>query len=120
MPLLMIPVLMLLSPLLMRWPKAEPGPGQADGDDDGGDDGGGGGPRPRKPDDPRTPPGDLPLPDAEQSRRRLRSHRLSRGPRPARRRTHEPVRQPLRSPSRVRTGTRAAWDSRCGGARLPY
>lgn len=118
-PLLMIPVLMLLSPLLIRWPK--PGGGPSDGDDsEGSGGGGGGGPRRRKPDNPRPGPGDVPLPDAEQSRLRPRSHRLSRGPRPPRRRTHEPVRQPTRSPNRVRTGIRPTKDgSVCGAARQP-
>ncbi len=76
----MIPFMMLLSPLLIRWPK--PDGGQSDDDDSGGGGGGGGGgPRRRKPDDPHTGPGGVPLPDAVQSRLRPRSHRLSRGAR---------------------------------------
>lgn len=100
----MLPVLMLVAPLLLRWPKTD---GQPPGgeDSDGDDGGGGGGPRRRRPEDPSTGPGGAPLPDAEQSRLRVRSHRLGRGQRPVRRRTQEPVRQPIRSPSRVRKGS---------------
>ena len=116
-PLFMLPVLMLLAPLLVRPPKSDAEPPDGDDGDDGG--GGGGGPKRRKPDNPSTGPGGVPLPDAEQSRKRLRSHRLSRSPRTARRRTHEPPRQPVRSPSRVRTGLRSARGSRCGGVRQP-
>jgi hypothetical protein len=86
---LVVPVLMLAPALLYR----RPGPS----DDDGGP---GRGPQP-PPDPPAPRPrGDVPLPDAEPSRRRLRDHRpsvTSPGRRP-RRPAREPVREPARAP----------------------
>jgi hypothetical protein len=65
------------------------------------DDGWGHGPqRPPKPFD--LPTGGLPLPDAVQSRVRLRDHRRLADllPRPERRPAREPDRRPVRTPSR--------------------
>jgi|SRR5579864_2889452 len=69
-----------------------------DGDSD--DDGGGG---PKLPPAPPAPPrGGIPLPDAVQSRVRLREPGRLREllPRPERRRTREPERSPARIPER--------------------
>jgi len=85
---LAVPALMLAPALLYR----RPGPP----DDDNGP---GRGPQPPPEPPAPGPGGDVPLPDAEQSRRRLRDHRpavsaLRRPRRPAR----EPVREPARAP----------------------
>ena len=80
--------LMLARRLFSPHWRPPPGPSDSDG-------GGGGGSGPREPPAPRTSPrGGLPLPDAEQSRERIRDH-----DRPARRRLRP--RRPAREPSRV-------------------
>jgi len=72
-----------------RW-RRPPGPSDSDGG------GGGGGPGPRWPLAPSdTPRGGIPLPDAEQSRRRLRDH-----VHPDRRRRFLRPRRPIRAPGR--------------------
>jgi hypothetical protein len=86
---LAIPALMLLPTLLYRPSGPPPGPG--------GDEGGGRGPEPPRP-APTRPRGGIPLPDAEQSRARMRDHlrpRLTdRGPR-------RPAREPAPTPHRL-------------------
>ncbi|HUJ34505.1 MAG TPA: hypothetical protein VLW51_04795 [Solirubrobacteraceae bacterium] len=80
--------LMLARRLFSPHWRPPPGPSDSDG-------GGGGGSAPREPPAPPTSPrGGLPLPDAEQSRERIRDH-----DRPARRRLRP--RRPAREPSRV-------------------
>jgi hypothetical protein len=87
--LLVIPALILVPILLYRPAGPPPGPS--------GDDDGGARPEPSPPAPPR-PDGGIPLPDAEQSRTRVRDHsrpRLTeRGPR-------RPTREPSRTPHRV-------------------
>ena len=87
---LTIPAIMLVPVLLYR----RPGPPADSSDDDGGG-GPGSGPPPAR---PTPPPGGAPLPDAEQSRTRIREHgrRVFGGPRPPR-----PVREPHRAPARA-------------------
>jgi hypothetical protein len=81
-------------------PRWRPPPGPADSDGGGG---GGGGSGPREPTvPPGAPRGGLPLPDAEQSRERIRDHdrpgRRRLGPRrPAREPERSPVRRPVRT-----------------------
>jgi hypothetical protein len=66
--------------------------------DPGSDDGPGRGPR-RPPPRPKLPLGGLPLPDAVQSRTRLRGNgRIVRTLNPRRERIHEPDRRPIRAP----------------------
>jgi hypothetical protein len=81
---------LLILPALRSGPEPPQPPG-------GGSDGGGGLPRPT-PDIPARPRGGLPLPDAEQTRIRLREPgRLAdQLPRPERRPAREPARRPVR------------------------
>jgi hypothetical protein len=77
--------------LFVMFLRSEAGSGRRPPDED---DGGGGG-NDRLGDGPKTPPsGGIPLPDAEQSRHRLRSHERLRDMRPRheRRRVVEPAR----------------------------
>jgi len=89
-----IAALMLVPAFLFHRP--DPPPGGSDG-------GGGWGRGPRRPPSPPKPPrGGIPLPDAVQSRVRVRDHarpslRDARARRPAR----EPARRPARTPHRV-------------------
>ncbi len=79
----------------------ENGPGTARRSDNDTDDGWGRGPKP--PPTPPTPPrGGIPLPDAVQSKVRLREPGRLREllPRPERRPTREPARRPVRTPER--------------------
>jgi hypothetical protein len=66
--------------------------------DAGSDDGGGVGPR-RPPDRPSSPLGGLPLPDADQSRTRLRDHIRPADRSPVR--SREPAHRPDRPPTRT-------------------
>jgi hypothetical protein len=91
-PLIGGPALMLVPAFLFR------GLGPSSGPSDGDGGGGGGGPD-RPPEPPATPRGGLPLPDAEQSRVRLRDHDRPAFRRPARRR---PAREPVRVPAHHR------------------
>jgi hypothetical protein len=78
-PVLLVPLVMLVSALLTR------GGGSAPGDSD---QDGGGGTSPPEPRTPFHPPrGDLPLPDADPSDTRLRDHDRPASLRPPRRRT---------------------------------
>lgn len=87
-----IPGLILVPALLYRRPGSSP-----DSSDDEG--GGGSGPGPGPP-PPAPPRGGVPLPDAQQSRLRLRDHgRRVLGVRRARRPAREPARAPGRIPS---------------------
>jgi hypothetical protein len=89
---LTIPAIILVPALLYRRPGPSP---------DSSDDEGGGGPGPGPPPAPPAPPrGGVPLPDAEQSRTRIREHdrRVFGGPRP-RRRVREPDPSPIRDPA---------------------
>ena len=90
MPLIAGPALMLLPAFLFRG-LGPSGPSDGDG-------GGGGGPGPR-PQPPATPRGGfpIPLPDAQQSRMRLRDHRR---PGFRRARIRRPAREPVRVPAR--------------------
>jgi hypothetical protein len=83
---------LVLTPAIL-FPESGHPPGPPGGD--GGGDGGGGHDPPEPPTKPSPPRGGLPLPDAEQSRERVRDH-----DRPARRRvrSRRPVREPERRP----------------------
>ena len=87
-PLLVGPALMFIPAFLFRGMGPSSGPSDGEG-------GGGGGRGPDRPHEPpATPRGGIPLPDAEQSRVRLRDHN-----RPGLRRP--PIRRPAREPQRV-------------------
>ena len=79
---------LILVPALLF--KGESPPASSGGDD--GDDGG----RPRRPSPSDRDPGGIPLPDAEQSRRRLRDHVRPKRSWLRRRSTREPGRDPVR------------------------
>lgn len=96
-PIVLMPVIMLVSGFLFRDKRS--GPEQHDGDDGEGGGGGGGRGGPDRPVAPQSPRGDIPLPDARPASYRLRDHRAGRRPyvrerRPAR----EPRRAPLKLP----------------------
>jgi len=84
---------LLLTPAIL-FPDSGSPPPRSDGGDGGG--GGGGGDPPERSPKPTVPRGGIPLPDAEQSRKRVRDHR-----RPAWRRLHprRPAREPERAPT---------------------
>ena len=89
-----IAAVMLARRLFSRHWRLPPGPSDSD------DGGGGGGSGPREPDaPPDAPRGGIPLPDAEQSRERVRDH-----DRPGRRRLRP--RRPAREPDRLPTPRR--------------
>jgi hypothetical protein len=91
---LTIPGLMLVPALLYRRPGPSPGPSEDEG---------GGGPGPEQPPARPTPPIGgipIPLPDAEQSRTRLRGPRGPQRWRRPRRPAREPQRLPARTPAR--------------------
>jgi len=79
---------LLLSPALL-FPPSDHLPGPSGGDGGGGDD------PPEPPNTPSAPRGGLPLPDAEQTRERIRDH-----DRPDRRRRSLRPRRPAREPDR--------------------
>lgn len=87
----MVCVVVLLFPALRDAPPSS-------GSDSGSDDGWGRGPR-RPPQPPTPPRGGIPLPDAVQSRIRLRDHGRLSDHLP--RRERRPVREPERAPVRV-------------------
>jgi hypothetical protein len=91
-------VIMAIAGIMLARRLFSPGWRLPPGPADSGGGGGGGGSRPREPNaPPDAPRGGLPLPDAEQSRERVRDH-----DRPGRRRLRprRPVREPDRSPVR--------------------
>ena len=94
---LVIVVVVLFAPLLLGRAPSPP-----DTPDQGSEDGGGGSP-PSPPPSPISPTGGIPLPDAQQARRRVRSHRPTLGrPRIRQRPAHPaPQRAPTRTPTRV-------------------
>jgi len=97
-PLLLMPAIMLVSGILFRDKGSGPEPPEGDDGGGGGGRGGGGGPDP-PPGPPARPRGDLPLPDAEQGRYRLRDHNR---PAPGRAiRARRPAREPQRAPSKL-------------------
>jgi hypothetical protein len=86
---------LVLTPAILFPPSGHsPGPPRGDGGGGGGDD------PPEPPTDPNAPSGGLPLPDAEQSRERVRDHdRPRRRGVPLRRPAREPERWPTPAPS---------------------
>ena len=88
-------VISMIAAIMLARRMFSPGWGSPPGPSDG-DDGGGWGPR-RPPSPPDPPRGGIPLPDAEQSRQRVRDH-----DRPPRRRLRRrPAREPDRAPART-------------------
>jgi hypothetical protein len=85
---------LVLTPVIL-FPPSGQSPGPPGGDGGGG---GGGDDPPEPPTEPPAPSGGLPLPDADQSRERVRDH-----DRPRRRRVplRRPSREPERRPARV-------------------